>query len=149
MGYFRAKIDINQNGHTPFSKNYWYWERLWNRYAVKLAEVQVQCWNEETKQIHELHAVAENTQQEGLVHIHSIELTKEHFLFLRDDSYDGRKLKWFMMTFTDCEGVERLEIRDYGTEVIFNQISIEDAQPIIELFQEGNANAVFVKDEQD
>lgn len=149
MGYFRAKIDVNQNGHTPFSQNYWYWERLWNQYAVKLAEVQVQCWNEETQQIHELRAVAENTQQEGLVHIHLIELTKEHFLFLRDDSYDGRKLKWFMMTFTDHEGVEKLEIRDYGMEVIFNQISIEDAQPVIELFQEGNANAVFVKDEQD
>lgn len=149
MGYFRAKIDVNQNGHTPFSENYWYWERLWNNYAGELEEVQVQCWNEETQQIHELRAVAENTQQEGLVHIHLIELTKNNFLFLRDDSYDGQKLKWFLMIFTDAEGIERLEIRDYGTEVIMNQLSIEEAEPIIELFQEGNANAIFVKDEQD
>lgn len=145
MGYIRAKMNLQQRNKEHLN----YWSPLWEKHIEIYHEVYIQCWNEETKQMGELLSLAEKVRREGLVHYFRIALTKENHDFLAHNSIEGKKIKWFLMRFINEDGSEGIEIRDYGAEVIFNQVTTEEAPIFIELFDSSNAEIEYEKDEQD
>lgn len=145
MGYFRAKIDLRQNPKDSFS----YWEPLWEQKTTSYKEVFIQCWNEETKYMADILPHALKVRREGLVHYFRVELNEANRQYLKQHSIEGKKLKWFLIRFIEEDGSEGIEIRDYGAEVIFNQLTPEELESVSELFQVSKAKIEFLKDEQD
>lgn len=145
MGFLQVKIPI-RNNRALMEK---YWKQLWTDYSAPYSEVLVQCWNSEKEEMAELLVLSKKVRREGLVHYFRIVLNEENRAFLREQSFNAEKLKWLMVRFMAEDGSEGIEVRDYGVETIFNQISTEAAMPLLAIFEKDRLVAKFEKDEHD
>ncbi|MBQ0138299.1 MAG: hypothetical protein KBT36_03285 [Kurthia sp.] len=145
MGFLQVNIPLKKH-HDVMKK---YWDQLWANYTDEYAEVFIQCWNTETKQMEALLPIAEKVRKEGLVHYFRIALNEKNRTYLQQDSFDHKQLKWFMIRFIRADGTEGIEVRDYGVETTINQISTEQAEKLLQLFSKDNIEAKFTKDEDD
>lgn len=126
-----------------------YWQQLWQHYTDEYREVFIQCWNTETAEMAELVHRSKKVRKEGLVHYFRVELSGENRRFLQEQSFEKEQLKWFMVRFIREDGSEGIEVRDYGTETFFNQLSSDEANELLRQFEEDELDAEFIKDEGD
>ena len=150
MGYIKAKIDLKlNNNNLVFSERYPYWKELWSNYTKLYSEVQIQNWKEEEQAIQELEQISFVSRKEGLVKIQQVLLNEDtRDYFQKHPSLNG-KLKWFSMVFHDEEMIEGMEIHNYGEEVYFNRVTQEEAEPIVEMFEQLKCEVEFVPDDTD
>lgn len=151
MGYLKATNDVRHKSDTlPFKKRYPFWQELWEVYSGHYNELQVQNWKEESEAIQELEQFSFSSQDEGLVKIQRVTLNdkiRDYFIHHSADSKE--QLKWFSILFHDDHGIEGIEIRNYAEEIFFNQVTREDAEPILEMFKKYDTEAEFFPDDTD
>lgn len=145
MGFLRVKIPIRKNRELMEK----YWHHLWTNYSAPYSEVLIQCWNTEEKEMAELLMFSKKVRKEGLVHYFRIVLNEENRSFLKEQSFNEEKLKWLMVRFMAEDGTEGIEVSDYGAETVFNQMTTEEAEPLLAIFERDRLFAQFEKDEQD
>lgn len=145
MGFLQVNIPLKANKEVLET----YWHKLWEQYTTNFNEVFIQCWNNETDAMGELFTRSKKVRREGLVHYFRVSLTEENRLFLKEQSFDDDRLKWFMVRFMKEDGTEGIEVRDYGAETTFNQISTDDAEKLLARFAADHIEAKFEKDEHD
>ncbi|WP_170061389.1 hypothetical protein [Rummeliibacillus pycnus] len=150
LGYIKAKIDLKLNDTIlDFSERYPYWKELWSNYTEHYSEVQIQNWKEEEQTIQELEQISFLSRNEGLVKIHQVLLSEETRDYFQNHASINEKLKWFSMVFHDEEMIEGMEIHNYGEEVYFNQVTKEEAEPILEMFEQLKCAVEFIPDDTD
>ncbi len=151
MGYIKARVDPEKlkNNDLKFEEKYPYWEDLWTNYTEPYSEVQIQNWKEETQAIQELEQISYVSRSEGLVKIQLVLLEEDTRNYFKEKPHIDGKLKWFSILFHDDDMREGLEIRNYGEEVFFNQVTKEEAEPIVEMFEQYRLITEFVPDDTD
>ncbi|WP_397539697.1 hypothetical protein [Rummeliibacillus pycnus] len=150
MGYIKAKIDIKLNDKDlDFSQRYPYWQELWSNYTEPFSEVQIQNWKEEEQAIEELEKISFISRIEGLVKIQRVMLDENNRAYFQNQASLNGKLKWFSIVFHDRELTEGIEIHNYGEEVYFNQVTKEEAEPIVEMFEQLKCEVEFFPDDMD
>ncbi|HWI46926.1 MAG TPA: hypothetical protein VNU45_01710 [Rummeliibacillus sp.] len=150
MGYIKAKIDLKlKDKELDFSQRYPYWQELWSNYSEPYSEVQIQNWKEEEQAIEELEKISFISRNEGLVKIQRVKLDENTRAYFQNQSSLNGKLKWFSIVFHDEEMTEGIEIHNYGEEVYFNQVTKEEAEPIVEMFEQLKCEVEFIQDDTD
>ncbi len=151
MGYIKARVDPEKlkDNKLNFNDKYPYWQELWTNYTEPYTEVQIQNWKEENQAIKELEQFCFVARDEGLVKTLQVKLKDEtRDYFINKPQIDG-KLKWFSILFHDDEMREGIEIRNYGEEVFFNQVTKNEAAPIVAMFEKYKLITEFVPDDTD
>lgn len=111
-----------------------FWEDLWDQYTTKYSEVVIHCWSEEEQVVNELIEKSFEAMNEGLMKVFTVNLNEENRLYFRNYSMDPKGgLKWFTMFFQE-NGEEQLEIGHYGSEIIFSNVTEENAEEIKAIF---------------
>jgi len=150
LGYIKAKIDLKlKDKELDFSQRYPYWQELWSNYSEPYSEVQIQNWKEEEQAIEELEKISFISRNEGLVKIQRVKLDENTRAYFQNQSSLNGKLKWFSIVFHDEEMTEGIEIHNYGEEVYFNQVTKEEAEPIVEMFEQLKCEVEFIQDDTD
>lgn len=151
MGYIKARVDPGKlkNNKLKFEEKYPYWEELWSNYTEPYTEVQIQNWKEEKQAIEELEKVSYISRSEGLVKIQLVMLDEDTRNYFKNKPHIDGKLKWFSILFQDEEMREGIEIRNYGEEVFFNQVSKEEAKEIVRMFEQFKLIVKFEPDDTD
>ncbi|MGX9135661.1 hypothetical protein ACWV26_14960 [Rummeliibacillus sp. JY-2-4R] len=151
VGYIKARVNPDKfaNDKLSFGEKYPYWLELWTNYTDPYTEVQIQNWKEENQAIKELEQISCVSRDEGLVKTQIVMLNdKTREYFKNEPQIDG-KLKWFSILFHDEEMREGIEIRNYGEEIFFNQVTTEEAEPIVAMFEKLQLISEFVPDDTD
>lgn len=113
-----------------------YWEKMWDSYTIDFASVEIHCWKEEVKQIHELSTISAQSEDQGLVKLFTISLNKGNRAYLRNQSVDSSGgLKWFTLHFYKKD-IQMLEIGQYGSEIVLYGVDKKEADEFQELFFE-------------
>lgn len=151
MGYIKARVDPEKlkNNKLDFYEKYPYWQELWTNYTEPYTEVQIQSWKEEQRAIEELEQISFVSREEGLVKIQLVMLEEDTREYFKNKPHFDGKLKWFSILFHDEEMREGIEIHNYGEEVYFNQVTKEEAEPIVEMFEQLSLIVEFVLDDTD
>lgn len=151
MGYIKARVDPEKlkNNKLKFEEKYPYWEELWTNYTEPYSEVQIQNWKEEKQAIEELEQISYVSRSEGLVKIQLVVLEEDTRNYFKNKPHIDGKLKWFSILFHDDEMREGIEIRNYGEEVFFNQVTKDEAEGIVHMFEEFKLIVEFVPDDTD
>jgi len=111
-----------------------FWQELWDTYTVQFASVEIHCWKEETEQISELTPLAAHSKSEGLILSFTITLNETNRAYLRGQSFNPEGgLKWFTLYFYK-EGIQMLEINQYGAEIVLYGIDEKEAAEFQKLF---------------
>jgi hypothetical protein len=151
VGYIKARVDPEKlkSNKLKFEEKYPYWEELWSNYTESYSEVQIQNWKEEKQAIEELEKVSYISRSEGLVKIQLVMLDEDTRNYFKNKPHIDGKLKWFSILFQDEEMREGIEIRNYGEEVFFNQVSKEEAKEIVRMFEQFKLIVKFEPDDTD
>ncbi len=151
VGYIKARVnpEMLKNKQLGFDEKYSYWQELWTNYTEPYTEVQIQNWKEEKQVIEELEQISFVSRDEGLVKIQLVMLEDDTRNYFRNKPHIDGKLKWFSILFHDEEMREGIEIRNYGEEVFFNQVTKDEAEPIVEMFEQCQLIVEFVPDDTD
>ena len=122
-----------------------YWKELWDSYTTDYPSVEIHCWKEETEQIKELTPIASHIKEQGLIISFTISLDEANRAYLRGQSTDPEGgLKWFTLHFYK-EGIQMLEIIQYGSEINLYGVDKNEAAEFERLFPD-TVNAEYFKE---
>ncbi len=135
MKHIRINLETTQTNHkssVPLDVSYW--EKLWDTYTTDFASIEIHCWKEENVHIQELSPIAAQLEDQGLVKSFTITLNNENRNYLRNHSIDENGgLKWFTVFFYK-EGIQIIEIGQYGSEIAYFGIDKNEAEEFQRLF---------------
>lgn len=144
MKHIRIKLPTSKNDtKIAVPQGMRYWNELWDTYTEDFTSVEIHCWTVETERLGELKPLAAYSKVQGLIMTFTITLDERNWSYLRGQSIDPEGgLKWFTLYFYK-NGIQMLEIAQYGSEIVLYGVDKKEADEFVKLFPDNTSSEYF------